>query len=173
MKKLCILIFLAISINGISQAESFSIGEVITIILLADQSYSVIHEQGTENFYKTSPHQSGELIEGQIIELKFYENANNVNVVEVISPSLNNVIFCQLIEPNGAFSSLIPLITNQRAKYTDYVSFNPAYNVLVFRTWNDVGSLELLIENNRNNFVFNQGNENRIFQIFSLIRQHG
>ena len=68
---LAILIFVA-SYSAFSQQEAE--GKVVAVLSIGINQYSIIHESGTENYYKTSPHAIGGLSQNQEVLLDFNEN---------------------------------------------------------------------------------------------------
>jgi hypothetical protein len=161
-----LMVIFCFSFSGFGQ--NVISGKVLAVIPFGSQSYSVLHADGTENYYKTSPHQTGSLTQGQAIELGFGSNS-----IEVFSTSLSAPLFCELITLNNSTNDMLPLLRGLDIGYRNHVDYNSAHNVLVFETWNDVRSLELLLEESVSNYTFNQGNSQTILDVINLIRLNG
>src|SRR5680860_1343160 len=117
-KNLITLIFIFLGYFGLSQNTSN--GEVISVFPFGENSYSFILETGTDHYYKTSPHNTGELNQGQVVELLFDQVDNNSNSVQVKAPTLTNSLFCKRISEEE--------IRNEKERneidYRKYVSYN-------------------------------------------------
>lgn len=92
-KHLITLSFLFFGYFGISQKTSN--GEVISVFPFGAKSYSFILKTGTDHYYKTSPHENGELIQGQIVEILFNQTGNSPNSIQINTPTLTKPLFCQ------------------------------------------------------------------------------
>jgi hypothetical protein len=165
-KNLITLSFIVLSYLGMSQ--NISTGEVVSVVPIGGLSYSFILETGTEYYYKTSPHQEGTFVQGQVVELLFNQVSNHPNSIQVNAPSLTEPLFCQQIINNVELSNL-----RTEIDYRRHVSFNAEYNVLVFETWEDVKAVELLLEEQVRNYPYNRGNENAIALTIQSIKENG
>lgn len=165
-----LMVIFCFTLTGFGQ--NVTSGEVIAVIPFGSQSYSVLHVDGTENYYKTSPHPTGELLQGQSIELQFGSNGNS-NTIQVVATSLIDPLYCELITFNTSNSAMLPLLRGIDIGYRSHVGYNSVHNVLVFETWNDVRLLELLLEETVSNYTYNQGNGQSIFDVMDLIRLNG
>jgi|GEM_PF-2323879 len=171
-KDLLSMLFAIFCFTFMGFGQNVTSGVVIAVIPFGSQSYAVLHADGTENYYKTSPHPAGELLQGQAIDLEFGSNGN-VNTIEVLANSLSGSLFCELIIFNSSNNAILPLLRGLDIGYRSHVGYNSVHNVLVFETWNDVRSLELLVEESVSNYTYNQGNGQSIFDIINLIRLNG
>lgn len=158
---------------GTAVGQEIKLGQVVGVIPFNNNCYSVINEVNSLNYYKTSPHEIGELSTGDLIELHFGAVNNNPDAIQVVGPDILSNLFCQIIETNDFDINQIPESDRDEPKVTDYVSFNPTYNVLVFQSWRDVGSLELLLEHQELNFTYNKGREDDIMKVIEAIRLNG
>ncbi|NOQ70425.1 MAG: hypothetical protein GQ574_00395 [Crocinitomix sp.] len=92
------------SIQGITQ--TFKDATVLGTIPLGSSEYAIIQEDGTENYYETSPYPTGELTDNQALELKFTNG--QTDQAEVIATSLTSVLFAQYIQPTDPPGATIP-----------------------------------------------------------------
>ena len=172
MKTQNLFTMLLILLSFVGLGQNVSTAEVMAVIPLGGQSYSIIHEDGTENYYKTSPHPNNTLFQGGLVEIQFGSDVN-LNVIQVVSSHLTDPLFCELISQNIGNDQIMPFLRGIDIGYRRYVGYNSEHNVLVFQTWDDVRSVELLIEESFNNYTYNQGNEEAIFDVINLIRANG
>ena len=171
--KILLLTFLFLFVNHSANSQETKLGQVVGVIPFNNNCYSVINEVNSLNYYKTSPHEIGELSTGDLIELHFGAVNNNPDAIQVVGPDILSNLFCQIIETNDFDINQIPESNRDEPRVTDYVSYNSTYNVLVFKTWRDVGSLELLLEHQELNFTYNRGREDDIMKVIDAIRLNG
>src|SRR5690554_2674939 len=152
-------------------SQNTSKGEVISVFAFGENSYSFIHEKGTGHYYKTSIHNTGELNQGQFVELLFDQVDNISNSVQVNAPTLTNSLFCQRISEEE--------IGNEKGEdrnkidYRKYVSYNAKHDVLVYETWVDVKTLDILLQERVLNYPFNRGNDDEISTTIQSIKENG
>lgn len=172
MKAISILSMILILSSFKGHGQNISTAEIMATIQLGDQCYYIIHEDGTENYYKTSPHPSSSLIQGQEVQLEF-DTYGNENTIQVIAPEITEPLYCELINQNSNYSAMMPLLRGIDIGYRKHVGYNSKHNILIFQTWNDVRIIELLLEENVKNYTYNQGNEETIFNVIHHIRSNG
>lgn len=97
MKSKIIITLTFVLLSSFGMSQNTSKGEVISVFAFGENSYSFIHEKGTGHYYKTSIHNTGELNQGQFVELLFDQVDNISNSVQVNAPTLTNSLFCQRI----------------------------------------------------------------------------
>jgi hypothetical protein len=163
--------FLLLFIFTVSCFYSFSqnvyTGKVESVLPYGGQNYSFISENGTNNYYKTSPYISGALTQGQSVELYITDEGTNSETIEVKASSLDEPLFCERTSEGNMHSE------RDSIDLSKYVSFNSQHDILVFETWEDVKSLETQIFELSRNYPFNRGNEELILNTLDSIREHG
>ena len=158
------LTFILLSYFGIAQNASNA--EVLFVVPIGSQSYSIIEEAESNYYYKTSPHENNELTQGQHVQLTTNQEGNS-DFVQVNASTLTKNLFCQRLSSNESSK-----IKNE-IDYRRFVSFNSEFNVLVFDTWENVKALEALLEEESINYPFNRGNDAIISQTLRSIKANG
>nr|WP_299202232.1 hypothetical protein [uncultured Brumimicrobium sp.] len=57
--------------------------------------------------------------------------------------------------------------------YRKYVSYNAKHDVLVFETWDDVKTLDILLQERVLNYPFNRGNDEEVSTTIQSIKENG
>lgn len=100
------MLFLSILLGRVGTAQTIVDAHVLGIIPLGLDEYAVIQEDGTENYYETSPYPAGELVQSQAVQLEF--NNGQTLQAEVIAASLNSTLFAQDIEQTDPPGATVP-----------------------------------------------------------------
>lgn len=129
-KNIISILFIFFIYSG--KTQEFRDANVVAVITLGAHHYSIINETGTDNYFKTSPHEIGELSQDQNVELKFHPN--NQNQAKVIASSLKSNLFCHLIGSNSPINEfvdvleLMPTLENEILFFEDRAHIDAFYD---------------------------------------------
>ncbi|MBK6527465.1 MAG: hypothetical protein IPG07_19070 [Crocinitomicaceae bacterium] len=119
------LLFLSIRIS----AQTTINGTVVAIIPMGNQSFSILNETGTENYFKTSPHPLGELQLQASIQIELHPNDK---IGRVISPTLSEPLFCRRIQPNTPLDQLVAVLQYMPQEENDILFFEDTTHIRLF-----------------------------------------
>lgn len=110
--------------------QNITDGQVVGTVPVGNQFYSVINETGSENYYKTSPHSSTELKQGQSVKLEF--SGNSTNQAKVIAANLQSNLYCHLIPQNGGNNPLLEILGNMPVLENEILFFEDTSQIRIF-----------------------------------------
>ncbi len=100
---------LSLCLNVQSMAQTLKDGHVIGTVPLGSSEYSIIHEDNSDHYYKTSPHTTGELTTNQFVELSF--DQAETDQAEVITATLTSTLFCEIMQEESPAPTVLPTFT--------------------------------------------------------------
>ena len=93
---------LALALSTTAIAQEVKKATVAAILPLGSQEYSILHEDASDNYYRTSPYPAGTFVHNQLVEL------HKTEVIRVISPSLHEYLYAQPMSSPGSGNSRLP-----------------------------------------------------------------
>ena len=116
-----------------SLGQTTKSAQVIGVIPLGSSEYSILLEDNSDNYFKTSPHPTGELVLQQSVQLEFAPNESEQ--AEVITSTLNSTLYAQLVTQDPSGSSIppnytLPILENGILFFQDQQHLLDVYDVL-------------------------------------------
>ncbi len=128
-----IVLCTAILLGFNSLGQTTKNAQVIGVIPLGSSEYSILLEDNSDNYFKTSPHPTGELVSQQLVQLEYAQNQSEQ--VEVLASSLTSALYAQLVtqDPSGNSTPpnyTLPTLENGILFFQDQQHLLDVYDVL-------------------------------------------